>query len=361
LDRVEIPTRTNAIREYRERGGSVAAVFPIHYSRALLRAFDFLPVEVWGPPRVSGGLGEAHLQPYVCSIVRNALSFLQSGGLDVADLLLVPHACDSLQGLGSLLIDFVSPRQPVLTLYLPRGRRESDTDFLANEFRTVYHRLETITGRTPSDADLMASIRREEGADRLLAELHRQHQNIPLDDETFYRFIRSREYLPAERFTPLAQDVLSQAVETERQGTSFILSGIVPEPMSLFKAISEMGGRVVADDLACCGRRLYPAGQSEEPFRRMAEQIVHAPPDPTRGSPIGERLDHLLQLVHTFGARGVVFYDVKFCEPELFDLPQLRQGLREAGIPSLTVEVDISDELSQPVQNRLAAFLEMIQ
>ena len=109
----------------------------------------------------------------------------------------------------------------------------------------------------------MACIRREEGADRLLSELHQQRQNIPLDDETFYRFIRSREYLPAERFTPLAQDVLSQAVETERQGTSFILSGIVPEPMSLFKAISEMGGRVVADDLASCGRRLYPAGKSE--------------------------------------------------------------------------------------------------
>jgi benzoyl-CoA reductase/2-hydroxyglutaryl-CoA dehydratase subunit BcrC/BadD/HgdB len=131
--------------------------------------------------------------------------------------------------------------------------------------------------------------------------------------------------------------------------------------MSMFRALSEMGGRVVADDLACCGRRLYPAGQSEDPFQRMAERIVHAPPDPTRGSPICERLDHLLGLVKASGARGVVFYDVKFCEPELFDLPQLRAGLREAGIPSLTVEVDINDDLSQPIINRLAAFLEMIQ
>jgi benzoyl-CoA reductase/2-hydroxyglutaryl-CoA dehydratase subunit BcrC/BadD/HgdB len=283
------------------------------------------------------------------------------GGLDVADLLLVPHACDSLQGLGSILIDFISPRQPVLTLYLPRGRRGSDLDFLANEFRTIYHRLETIIGCSPSEANLMASIQREEGADRLLSELHRQRQNIPLDDESFYRLIRSREYLPAERFTGLAQDMLSQAVATEWKGIPIILSGIVPEPMSMFRALSEMGGRVVADDLACCGRRLYPAGQSEDPFQRMAERIVHAPPDPTRGSPICERLDHLLGLVKASGARGVVFYNVKFCEPELFDLPQLRAGLREAGIPSLTVEVDINDDLSQPIINRLAAFLEMIQ
>ncbi len=93
----------------------------------------------------------------------------------------------------------------------------------------------------------------------------------------------------------------------------------------------------------------------------MAESLLAAPPDPTRGSSIQERLEHLLRLIGTSGAKGVIFYDVKFCEPELFDLPQLRQGLREAGIPSLTVEVDINDELTQSVLTRLAAFLEMIQ
>ncbi len=361
MERLEIPRRANVIHEYQQQGGSVAAVFPIHYSRALLRAFDFLPVEVWGPPRVSGTSGDAHLQPYVCSIVRNALSFLESGGLDVVGLLLVPHACDLLQGLGSILLDFVRPPRPVLTLYLPRGRRESDVDFLANEFRILYQRLETIRGQSPSEAALMSSIQREEEADRLLVDLHRQRQRMPLDDELFYRLIRSREYLPAEKFAVFAQDFLSQAKAAERKETPIILSGIVPEPMSLFKALAEMGGRVAADDLACCGRRLYPAGQSDDPFQRMAESIVYAPPDPTRGSPIGERLDHLLRLVKTSAARGVVFYDVKFCEPELFDLPQLRQGLRQAGIPSLTVEVDLNDELSQPILNRLAAFLEMLQ
>jgi len=398
---MDIPRRMDVIRDYRQRGGSVAAVFPIHYPRELLRAFDILPVEVWGPPRVSTSQGAAHLQPYVCSIVQNALSFLQSGGLDVVDLLLVPHTCDSLQGLGSILIDFIKPRQPVLTLYVPRGQRDSDVDFLADELRASYRLLEAITGRSPSDPELADAIRREEAADALLAELHRDRQRLPLSDEAFYRLIRSREYLPAEDFIEIAQAGRAgfhtrhtrrdgpdsragfQTRHTRRdgpesragfhtrhsqrdlnpalQGIPVILSGILPEPMSLFGALAEMGGRVAADDLACCGRRLYPAGQSADPFRHMAERIVGAPPDPTRGSPIQERLDHLLRLIEVSDAKGVVFYDIKFCEPELFDLPQLRQGLREAGIPSLALEVDINDQLSQPVLNRLAAFLEMIQ
>ncbi len=112
----------------------VAAVFPIHYPRELLRAFGVLPVEVWGPPAVEADYGATHLQPYLCSIVRNGLSFLLAGGLDVVDLLVVPHACDSLQGLGSILLDFVTPRQPVLPIYLPRGRARVMSTFWSMNF-----------------------------------------------------------------------------------------------------------------------------------------------------------------------------------------------------------------------------------
>jgi len=79
-----------------------------------------------------------------------------------------------------------------------------------------------------------------------------------------------------------------------------------------------------------------------------------------RGSPIQERLDHLLRLTRASGARGVVFYDVKFCEPELYDLPDVRRGLQDAGIPSVTIEVDLNDPLSHQALTRIEAFLEMI-
>jgi benzoyl-CoA reductase subunit C len=358
-----LPRRTDVIADWKENGGLVAAVFPIHYPRELLRAFGILPVEVWGPPGVEADYGATHLQSYLCSVVRNGLSFLLAGGLEVVDLLVVPHACDSLQGLGSILLDFVTPRQPVLPIYLPRGRRECDVAFLADEFRSLYGRLEAVTGRSPTEAELSAHIEREEAADELLARLHRGRSACPLSDAALYRLLRSREYLPAETFVHLSRQILADASAPrwDGEGVPLILSGILPEPMALFEAIAAMGGRVVADDLACCGRRLYPRGRSSDPFRRMGERILHAPPDPTRGNPIQERLEHLLGLVDASGAKGVVFYNVKFCEPELFDYPDLGRGLQGAGIPSLTVEVDLNDPVSQRVLTRLEAFLEMIR
>ncbi len=354
------PRRQQVVRQHKERGGRIAAVFPIHYPRALLRAFGYLPVEVWGPPAVDPSPGAAHLQPYVCSIVRNGLSFLLSGGLDIADVILVPHACDSLQGLGSLLIDFVPPRQAVIPLYLPRRPDAAALTFLTAELRQVYDRLESLTGLHPAPDELYACIEREEAADRLLAELRAHRPQLPLPDLAFFRLLRSREYLPAESFTALAQQALARCQTAPLKGIPLLLSGIVPEPWDLFATVGSLGGVIVGDDLAGCGRRCYPAGSDPDPFVRMAQSLLSAPPDSTRGSPIEARLESLLNLAHQTGARGVVFYLVKYCEPELFDLPQLRRGLQQAGYPSVVIEIDVGEPLSQQVVTRLEAFFEML-
>jgi benzoyl-CoA reductase/2-hydroxyglutaryl-CoA dehydratase subunit BcrC/BadD/HgdB len=355
-----IPRRSEVARMYKQQGGMVGAVLPIHYPRALLRAFNILPMEVWGPPRVDIDHGAAHLQSYVCSVVRNALSFLKIGGLDVVDLIIVPHACDSLQGLGSVLVDFVKPVQHVIPLYPPRGKGEGAIAYFADEMRSMYRQLEGITHRSPSNDELLESIQREETADGLLINLHSKRKNLRLSDYEFYRLIRAREFVPAETFSQLAQAALDQVSKPVRDGIPIVLSGIVPEPMELLKSISGFGGLVVADDLACCGRRLYPAGSSDDPFVRMAERILEAPPDWSRGSPISDRLDHLIRLSEMNEAKGVVFYNVKFCEPELFDHPDLRRGLQEAGIPTTLVEVDLNEPLSNQILTRIEAFFEMI-
>lgn len=355
-----LPRRSVIAGEQKRQGGMVAAVLPIHYSRALLRAFNILPIEVWGPPNVDATHGAAHLQPYICSIARNALSFLLNGGLDIADLVLVPHACDTLQGFASVLLDFVHPSQPVIPLYLPRGNTGREIEFLAEELKIQFTLLEKITQRTPAPDELLACIAREETADDLLAQLHKQRNHFDLGMPEFYRLIRSREYLPAETFTEIAEPLLVQHSDSTQEGVPILLSGIVPEPMQIFQAIAELGGMIVADDLACCGRRLYPKGNGDDPFKRMAERLLGTTADWNRGSPIQARIDHLRDLAQTSGARGVIFYNVKFCEPELFDLPGLRKGLQQVGLPSVLIEIDLNDPLSQQTLTRIEAFLEMI-
>ena len=357
---LEIPGRKEICNKFREGGGRVAAVMPIHYPRELFRAFGVLPIEVWGPPGMDISHSAAHLQPYVCSMVHNMLAFLKTGGLDCADFIIVPHACDSLQGLGSLLVDFVRPPQPVFPLYMPRGRRPEDVEFFAQEFRKLYDWLSNLTGRRPSDGQLMESILMEERADKALARLYDLRTEVSLSVRDFYRVVRTRQYFPAEEFVSFVERVIDEYSGNPPDGVPVIMSGIVPEPMEVLDEIQNLGGIVVGDDFACCGRRVYPAGSGEDPFIRMAWRIVHGPPDVTRGDLIEERFEHLMDKVKKTGAAGMIFYTVKFCEPELFDLPDMRRRLKEAGIPSVHVEVDINDPLSHQTITRIGAFLEVL-
>jgi benzoyl-CoA reductase/2-hydroxyglutaryl-CoA dehydratase subunit BcrC/BadD/HgdB len=358
--KLDIPPRKEIIRSVKERGHLLAGVLPIHYPRELLRAFNVHPIEIWGPPRIDPTVGAAHLQPYVCSIVRNALAFQQSGGLDLTDLILVPHACDSLQGLGSVLLDFIQPKQPIIPLYLPRTSDKAGLDFLAAELKKLYLHLKVITGKTPSEDDLLSAIQKEESYDHAFSELYRMRARSALSNYDFYRLVRSREFLPGESFIELVQSVRALEQSDASADIPIVISGILPEPMEMLESIERLGGRISDDDFASCGRRRYLQGTAEEPFERMAERLLSGPPDWNKGDPIQARLRHLLDMVETCGARGIVFYIVKFCEPELFDLPQLKDGLHAQGIPSLIVEMDINDSLSNQTMTRFQAFMEMI-
>jgi benzoyl-CoA reductase/2-hydroxyglutaryl-CoA dehydratase subunit BcrC/BadD/HgdB len=181
---------------------------------------------------------------------------------------------------------------------------------------------------------------------------------LAVDDTAFYSVVRSREYLSAEQFTAAAASL--PAGDPPSGGIPILLSGIVAEPPDLLLRIAEAGGRVAADDLACGARRLYPDSDAADPFERMAERLMGSPPDPTRGSPIADRARMLADRMGRSGARGVIVLGVPFCEPELFDVPRLREHLKEAGYPLLHLEAELSESLSHQAVTRIEAFLEAL-
>jgi benzoyl-CoA reductase/2-hydroxyglutaryl-CoA dehydratase subunit BcrC/BadD/HgdB len=269
-----------------------------------------------------------------------------------------------------VLLDFEKPRRPVVTFYLPRGEGQGTERFVVEELRALYARLEELTGEHPSDEQLLEAIRREERADALLGELWAKRSQWPLSHRSnrqFYELARSREYLPAEQFVAALQPLLDLAPgedaeggRAKAKGVPLLLSGIVPEPMAVLDVLGDAGAVVVADDMLCQGRRLFPPGQSNDPFQRMAQRLLGGPPDTTRGAAVDARVEHLLQLASKSGARAVLFFEVKFCEPEQFYMPLMRKALAARGIRSALVEVELSDPLPHQVITQIEALLETL-
>lgn len=355
---LSLPSRAEVLEHARSLGRELVAVMPIHYPRAMLRAYRLHPMELWGPPHVPRHEGNRHFQTYACDIVVKAMAFIRSGGIDGARAILVPHTCDALQGMGSVLTDFVRPDQRVLTLYLPRARRDSDREFLRSELRRLGTELAWVSGHEPSPADWADAFEAEDAADAALASLYRRRGRLAVSDREFYATVRSREYLTAEQFCEHAA-ALPEG-DAPRRGVALMVSGIVVEPMELFDQVERMGAHVVGDDLACGHRRLYAPSSEDDPLERSARRLASSPPDPTCGSSIHERVETLQARMRALGAQGLLVYDPKFCEPELFDVPLLRKHLGDAGFPVLHVEFEMGDALPHQTLSRIEAFVETL-
>lgn len=355
-----IPTRSDVIKMAKEEGKPIVAVLPVHYPRELFSSFGVYTMEIWGPPGIDTASASVHLQSYVCSVVHSALVFLK-GHFDDVDMVIVPHSCDSLQGFGSLLIDFVNLGRPVYPLYLPRNGGRNGEEFLREEILNLCDRIASVTGYKPSDDDFMEAVLREEEVDEKLLEAYKLRRGVTGHSLEFYRILRAREYLPPNMFLGVLSDYMKVIDSSSgAQGVGVVISGVVPEPMDVLDEVDELGGTVVGDDFMCLRRRIYGKGRSPDPFLRMAQRLLGGPPDSTMGSSLRERFSFLKDVVVSSGASGVVFYHIKFCEPERFYQPMLKRMLREDGIDSVDIEVDINEPLPQQISMRLGAFIEAL-
>ncbi len=355
---MQIPSRKEIIQKIKAEQGKIAAILPYHYPRALLRAHGIFPIELWGPPHVDDMAGSQHFPEYTCKIVQKATQFLTSPAADPVDCILIPHTCDSLQGMASVMKDFIPSSPPLFTLYHPRGRRQSDLDFLTAELIQLSKELTQFSGVTPTVRDLQEAMGLETRATELFGRIASNRKAYAMSDRKFFTLLRSREYLPAEDFITLARELPKGSPDLK--GPALMISGIVADPLELFDHINEFGAHVISDDLGCCSRRVYKNSTLSDPHGAMAEQLMSMPPDPTVSSPYKDRFDHIVDRMKSSRARGLLVYDPKFCEPELFYLPMLEEAVLSAGFGFLYVETELAPSIPHTVLNRINAFIEVI-
>ena len=70
---------------------------------------------------------------------------------------------------------------------------------------------------------------------------------------------------------------------------------------------------------------------------------------------------HLLARAQGSNAKGVIGFTVKFCDPYLARIPMIRDTLKEAGLPFLTIEGDCTTGAMGQQQTRIEAFTEMLE
>lgn len=364
-----VPLETASRKDYlalqKQQGRNIMGVFPGRYPRELFWALNVLPVEVWDPPGETSR-SSAHLQPFICSVVKAGLELVLAEKSRLVDGFVFPHTCDSIQNLGSLVQDYLKVDKPCLFFYStkaphgPAGRL-----FQRREIQRLGAGLERIFGPIDPQA-LRRSVEKGREIRRLTASLYalRAQGKLDCSNVMFYRLVRLVEYMhPDDIVAALRRFLQANATTTVSWSRPcLVLSGVLPGPVGLLSLLDDLGVRVGDDDLLSCGRRMSGnRDASGDPLEVLTEDLHRMPACSTLSSSLKERCEQVSRRVKGCGAGGVLFNVIKFCEPELFYYPGLRESLQAQGVPCLLLEQEVDQDFSGQAGTRVEAFVEMIR
>lgn len=78
-------------------------------------------------------------------------------------------------------------------------------------------------------------------------------------------------------------------------------------------------------------------------------------------TPNPSRVEFVQEMTGKLHAQGVIHYSLQFCQPYIVESGPVEKKLETAGIPTLRLETDYSQEDAGQLKTRIEAFIERLQ
>lgn len=354
-------------RAWKERtGGRVFGYFCAYFPEELLHAAGILPMRILGS-KENVSLADSHVQAFICSLVRTSLDAALKRKFDFLDGVMFPHSCDSIQNLADIWRrNFPGQYTEVVVMPVWVDVPEAE-DYLADEIAHFRLKLEKHLGTRITDEMVARSIDVYNENRALLAELYALRRDKPgaISGQETLDVVRASMSMRKEDHTELLKKLLAElkrAPGADNAAARVVLYGNACDHPALINLFEEMEAVIVDDDL-CTGSRyfLHIEPSVGDPSRRLAQRYIRRVPCPSKHSSEFDRRRYLVDMVKQSRADGVVMLILKFCDPHLFDYPDLAKRLSESDIPHLLIETEMQPASIEQVRTRLQAFLEMLK
>jgi bcr-type benzoyl-CoA reductase subunit C len=343
----------------------VIGVMPAYFPLELITAAGAYPVQLWGN-NLPIEKADAYLQSYCCSVARSVMELELREAAHMVKAYAFTSLCDTLINLREIYRRVFT--KPTLELSIPITRtEEARHNYLASVAKSVTQGLEEITGNKITSESLIQAAKLHGRTRELQRRLYRVRRENPgiVKNHDFYTAIKTGFFLPAEVYNRMLEDLLRNLeglAGDKGRRPKLLLSGMVFDPLEIYKVFDELNVCVVDDDFANGWRT---ASKDELKTGNLVEGITDFLFEPAPCcciySPDNDRHSYLLEKAKESGADGVLFWYIKFCEPDAFDRPQLMKHLKDAGIPVAFVDLELTMTNFDAVRTRISAFCEMLE
>ncbi len=351
------------VRDLKAKGKKVIGYRCLYVPEEIIHAAGMLPYSTFGTPEPITK-ADSYFQPCACEFVRNIFDLGLDGKFDFLDGLVLSNTCDAVRHLKNMWTTYIGS-VPCYMLNNPQKMYdESAFKFYRHELEGFKKTMEDLSGNKISDASLRKSIDLYDETRRLLKELNelRKRDVPPISGAEALRISMASILMPKEETNALLLQLIDEVKTREikdADGPRIMVTGSIIDNPTLIELVEDMGGVVVADDLCTSMKYFwYQTKPNEDPMdaivRFNLERSVCACMHPSE-----ERYDFLQEVIGGFAVDGIIYFNVKYCHPFVYESATFRKKLEEE-TPVLALEVDHSLSGLGQLKTRVQAFIEML-
>ena len=330
----------------------------------ILYAAGFMPVRITGHSDTIKK-ADAYMHPNLCQYARSCLDAAMEGQYGHLSGAVFMNSCDTMRRLYDVWKRYADADFTFIA-DLPKGQTDNDVKYLRNEFEKLRRALESHFKIEVPDAVIKQAVKVLARSRSLFHEL----SALRYDDEP--RMTGAELAQMAQLFFSTRADVWNQtaeamlkqkkaaAPEARAPRPRVVLSGSPAHNPGIISFIEDCGLDVVDEDM-CSGGRFFAleVDNTVDVLTDLARAYLNRAPC-ARMMRLPDRVQYITAAAQASGARGVVHYALKFCDTYLYDAPELKKHLTDAGLRTLFLEGDGTLGGLGQLKTRIEAFAEVL-
>lgn len=341
----------------------------------IIIAAGFYPYRIL--PTTDPSLANSYLDSNFCPYVRSCLGEALGKRPEYVDNLIIVNSCDAMRRLYDAWRHYVQGTF-IYLLDLPRDDSAKAIQYYQDNLQSLIDELEEKFKIKISEDSLYQAISVCNKTRELLTELSDLYVNeqVSLSAVEFLQIVKGSMAFPQEEYNGLLEKFIKDAKKEENilpnssqigDKSKILITGTIMDDLSIAEVIEDYGGKIVFVDM-CTGNRYFqnqiPLKTSKKindnPLKLLAEYYLSKTPCP-RMMNLEKRWEYLLKIIKDNQVKGVIFYNLKFCDTSFFELPIIRERLQKYGISSLCLEGEFASSTSGRIKTRIQAFLEVLE
>ena len=378
LERLLEDSENNYVRARQEKGDVCIGYVCSNVPEPLLNLKGSFSIRLRAPRTGSMEIGTYYMTNFLCEYSRALLERAIEGGYNFLDCLITPDGCSMLNRcVENMELLKTMKKDHFFYQYMEIPMKADDNGLNLYVLQCRNHILTPLKekfGIDISDESLFEAIKQHNRVCELINKIgeYRKLDNPTITGHEFHVLCLASYSCPKEDIIPILEDTLEELKTRKPDDKNpykvrVELVGSEVDDLDIVKAIEECGAYVCADRFcygSFPGRTPIVLKDGEDPLTGICRNYLYncQCPRMMNQDKIQGRRKYVANLAKEYKADGIIYEQMKFCDPWAYERMVGTVDLREKyGYPVLQIDRPYANGGSGQIRTRVQAFVESIE